>query len=87
MPDSLIYNDLSHLTKPVYWSDSGDWQGNLPVIQTGLIFLNLILIAVGLGYSWARYRWAGMIPLVVFITISVALGAALNSGGRYHHPR
>jgi hypothetical protein len=86
MPDSLINNDLNHLTKAVYWSDSGGWQGNLPVTQIGLIFLNLLLIAIGLGYSWARYRWAGMLPLVIFITISAALGAALNSGGRYLTP-
>jgi hypothetical protein len=86
LPDSLIYNDLSHLTKSVYWTDTGGWQGNLPATQTGFIFLNLILIAVGLGYSWSHYRWAGMVPLVIFMAYSVSLGAALNSGGRYLTP-
>ena len=86
LPDSLIYNDLNHLTKPVYWSDTGDWQGNLPLTQTVLIFLNLILIAIGLGYSWVHHHWAGMIPIAIFIAYSVSLGAAMNSGGRYLTP-
>jgi hypothetical protein len=86
MPDSLIYNDLTHLTQPVYWVDGGDWQGNLPLTQTVLIGLNLFLIAIGLGYSWVHHRWAGMIPMVIFMAYSVSLGVAMSSGGRYLVP-
>lgn len=86
MPDSLIYDDLNHLSQRIYWSDAGGWQGNLPVVQTGLIFLNLLLVAIGLGYSWIHHRWAGLIPMTIFIAYSVSLGAAMNSGGRYLTP-
>jgi hypothetical protein len=86
MPDSLVYDDLNHLSQRVYYIDLGGWQGDLPVIQTGLVFLNLILLALGLGYSWTRHRWAGMIPMFIFIAYSVSLGAAMNSGGRYLTP-
>ena len=86
MPDSLIYDDLNHLSQRIYWVDGGGWQGNLPLAQTGMVFLNLILVAIGLGYSWAHHRWAGMIPMAVFIAYSVSLSAAMNSGGRYLTP-
>lgn len=86
IPNSLVYDDLNHLSQRVYWIDLGGWQGDLPVIQTGLVFLNLILLAFGLGYSWTRHRWAGMIPIFIFIAYSVSLGAAMNSGGRYLTP-
>ena len=86
MPDSLVYDDLNHLIQPIYWSDAGGWQGNLPATQTGLVFLNLVLIAIGLGYSWVHHRWAGMIPLAVFMAYSLSLSSAMNSGGRYLVP-
>ena len=86
LPDSLIYDDLSHLSQRIYWVDSGGWQGNLPAIQTGLVFLNIILVAIGLGYSWVRLRWAGMLPITIFIANSLSTSAAMNSGGRYLTP-
>ncbi len=86
MPDSLIYDDVNHLSRRIYWSDSGGWQGDLPFVQVGLVFLNLVLVAIGLGYSWIHHRWAGMIPMTVFIAYSVSLSAAMNSGGRYLVP-
>ncbi len=86
LPDSLTYDDLNHLSQRKYWVDGGGWQGNLPVAQTGMVFLNLILVALGLGYSWVHHRWAGMIPMTIFIAYSLSLSAAMNSGGRYLTP-
>jgi hypothetical protein len=86
LPDSLIFEDLNNRTQPVYWTNAPGWKGNLPIIQILLIFLNLLLVAVGLGYSWILHRWAGMLPMTIFIAYSVSLGAAMSSGGRYLVP-
>jgi 4-amino-4-deoxy-L-arabinose transferase-like glycosyltransferase len=86
MPDSLIFDNLNHLSQQVYWSDNRVWHGDLPVSQTVLVFLNLFLIAIGLGYSWIHHRWAGMIPMTIFIAYSLSLAAAMDSGGRYIVP-
>ena len=86
LPDSLRYDDLNHLTQRVYWADAGGWQGRLPLGQTGLVLLNLLLLAIGLAYAWVHHRWAGLIPLAIFIAYSVSLAAAMNSGGRYLPP-
>lgn len=86
LPDSLIYDDLFHLADREYWIDFYPWQGNLPLPQILLILLNAILIAVGLGYSWQKYRWIGLVPMVVFIGYSISLALVVTSGSRYIVP-
>jgi hypothetical protein len=86
LPDSVVYDDLNHMSQRTYWIDSGGWDGNLPAVQTALVFLNLILVAIGLGYSWVHYRWAGMIPITIFAAYSVSISVVMNSGGRYLVP-
>jgi hypothetical protein len=87
MPDSLMYDDLIHLSQQPYWVEGKEgWLGDLPVTQTGLVFLNILLIALGLGYSWVHHRWAGMVPMAVFLAYSLGVATAMNSGGRYIVP-
>ncbi|MEL7657577.1 MAG: hypothetical protein AAGU75_16910, partial [Bacillota bacterium] len=86
LPDSLIYDDLFHLADREYWIDFYPWQGNLPLPQILLILLNVMLIAVGLGYSWQKYRWIGLVPMVVFIGYSISLALVVTSGSRYIVP-
>jgi hypothetical protein len=87
MPDSLRYDDLNHLSQQPYWDEGkAEWLGDLPVAQTGLVVLNILLIALGLGYSWVHHRWAGMLPMAVFLAYSLGVAAAMNSGGRYIVP-
>jgi hypothetical protein len=88
MPESPLDYDLDQLGMRAYWQDSlvANWNGSLPTSQTILIFLNLFIIAVGLGYGWKRYHWIGLTPLFIFVTYSLALGLAMDSGGRYIVP-
>ena len=86
LPDSLVYDDLDHLRLRPYWIEGSGWQGNLPPTQVFLILLNIIFIAIGLGYGWSRYRWAGLIPLVIFLGYDFSLTLAMNSGSRYIVP-
>ena len=86
LPDSLIYDDLDHLAQREYWIDLNKWQGNFPPEQIVFILFNLIMIAVGLGYSWHQYRWIGFIPLVIFISYAISLAFGISSGSRYIVP-
>jgi hypothetical protein len=86
LPNTLIFDDLNHLNWNVLSTNSVNWHGDLPLSEILLIFLNLLLVAVGLGYSWIHYRWVGMLPLTIFIAYSLSLGAAMSSGGRYLVP-
>jgi hypothetical protein len=92
LPDSLTYNDLADpnelnaLSLRPYWLDQNNWQGSFPAAQVFFIFLNLVFIAIGLGYSWSHYRWAGLVPLVIFLGYDLSLALAMNSGSRYIVP-
>lgn len=86
LPDSIQYEDLNHLSQREYWQPENTWEGELPAAQMLLIFVNLALIAGGLGYGWVRWRWAGLLPAVLFLVYSLALGFARNSGARYTVP-
>ena len=85
-PDSLVYDDLDHLRLRPYWIEGSGWEGDLDPIQVFFILFNTILIAVGLGYAWTRYRWAGLIPLIIFLGYDLSLAFAMNSGSRYIVP-
>jgi hypothetical protein len=87
IPTSLRYDDLNQLSQQPYWVEGKEgWLGDLPAAQTGLVFLNILLIAIGLGYCWVHHRWAGMVPMAVFLAYSLGVAAAMNSGGRYIVP-
>jgi len=86
LPDALNYDDLNHLSQREYWVPGNPWPGNFSAGQILSIFINLVLLAIGLGYSWSRYRWAGLVPLVIFISYDISLGFAFTSGGRYIVP-
>ncbi len=49
-------------------------------------FCNLILLILGFVYAWHHGRWAGMIPLVVFLSYHLTNSLARSSGSRYLVP-
>ena len=65
------------------------WKEILPalgVAGSALLLLNLGLIALGMGALWARWRWLGLLPLVVALAYSLSNAVARNSGWRYILP-
>ncbi len=67
----------------LYWVD---WNGSLSVSNLVLVICYLVVIAIGLGVSWRRLRWEGMVPLVFSLGYSLANGVARFSGWRYDLP-
>ncbi len=90
LPDSFSQadQDLITLTERPYWQDVlvQKWLGSLTPGQIPTLVLSLALFAIGLAWSWKRWRWAGWVPGVVFIVYCVSLGFARNSGSRYIVP-
>ena len=85
LPDSLRPDDqlLSVLMKRPYWSEGRDL---VAPMQIPFLIINLGLVACGLGWSWKRWRWAGLGPLFVFSVYSLANGFARTSGSRFIVP-
>jgi len=86
LPDNVYIDTTADLSTREYWQDGNHWNGSFPPVQYALIIGNLLLIAVGLGESWRRFRWAGLAPLIVFLAYDLSLGFAMNSGSRYIVP-
>jgi hypothetical protein len=67
----------------LYWLD---WNGSLSWFNLLLILFYLVFIALGLGATWRRARWAGMVPLAFALGYGLANGLGRFSGWRYDLP-
>ena len=90
LPDSLLQKNqvLGTLIERPYWDDAQKdfWNGKLDLEQIPLILLNILIVAVGLSWSWRHHKWAGIFPALLFIAYIITLGFARNSGSRYVVP-
>lgn len=59
---------------------------NLTGYQWILLFLNLSLISIGIGSSFAKWKWAGLFPLVVHLVYSLSSAVGRISGWRFIQP-
>lgn len=86
LPTSLEMNDLQHTVAfpDSFWSD--EWTGSLTAGQAVILFIDLALMALGIGGSWKRLRYVGLVPLVVCLVYFISNGIARTSGGRYLVP-
>jgi len=83
LPNTFALKDLSHTLQAPYWQDVRSWDGTLDWEQTLLTWGNLVLVALGIGDAWRRWRWAGVLPLAMQLGYFLANGLARNSGARY----
>ncbi len=88
LPDSISPSDqvLTELALRPYWVEQEPWFGELKPSQIIFLFINLALVAMGLGWSWRRWHWAGMIPVFFYLVYLVSMGFARVSGSRYIVP-
>lgn len=73
------------LQEPVnlYWVT---WNGSLPWYNAALLIFYLAIIALGLGASWRRWQWIGLLPLAVNVGYALANGISRFSSWRYNLP-
>ena len=67
----------------LYWMD---WNGSLEWYNILLLLFYMALIALGLGASWKRWRWFGLVPLVFSAGYALATAVGRFSGWRYDLP-
>jgi dolichyl-phosphate-mannose-protein mannosyltransferase len=67
----------------LYWMD---WDGHLEWYNLLLVIFYLILISLGLGSAWKRWRWIGLLPLTFSMGYSLATAIGRFSGWRYDLP-
>ena len=88
LPTAFLENDLDHVVNgqgsASLWAVG--WNGRLSLEAAFLLFIELVLMALGIGYCWSRWKIAGLAPLLISLAYMLALGLARTSGGRYIVP-
>ncbi|MEN4011455.1 MAG: glycosyltransferase family 39 protein [Bellilinea sp.] len=85
-PNTWALEDLPNTLQAMYWKDVRQWQGELPAGAHFLLPFNLVILALGIGAAWQRWRAAGLVPLAMMPGYFVANSLARNSGWRYLVP-
>lgn len=83
LPDSFspMRQNLSNLEQRFYWKPETFERERIPYVV-----LNSFLVMVGLAWSWRRWKWVGMIPMLSFLVYSLSLALGRTSGSRYLVP-
>jgi hypothetical protein len=88
LPTTITNDDMDHLVRKQdpssYWNTI--WDGRINTEEGLFIFFNLVIFAMGIGIAWQRYRLAGLMPLITFISYCLGTAVARTSGGRYIAP-
>lgn len=86
LPNSPIFHNFQHVVfqNLPYWDKLGEvWNGEMAVPEMIGLALNLLILSVGMGAAWKKWKWAGLIPVGIFITYNFSTAMAGTAGGRY----
>ncbi len=85
-PSSPVMDNLElTIRKPgSIWDEA--WDGRPDIGGTVMTLILLGIMSVGIGESWRRWKWTGLLPGMIFLAYSLATAAARTSGGRYIQP-
>jgi hypothetical protein len=86
MPLSPVNDDLRTTIMSAGSIWQAEWASPRQPLEMLLLVLNLIILGVGLGVCWSRWRVAGLLPLLTFSIYHLGTAAARTSGGRYVVP-
>lgn len=67
----------------LYWME---WNGSLEWYNIALLLFYLIVISLGLGVAWKRWRWVGLLPLIYNLGYTLGTAVSRYSGWRYDFP-
>jgi hypothetical protein len=85
-PSLLSMDDLEHAVKMPGSMWDPAWNGQLSPGRILVILFFLALLSIGLGVSWKRWRLAGILPFLIYLSYNLATAVARTSGGRYIQP-
>lgn len=84
LPVSARHQNLSQTLESPIWGK--EWTGSLTIENRIMLFINLILIALGISAAWTRWKLIGLIPFLVELLYFFANALARTSGSRYLVP-
>ncbi len=85
LPDSISDGSLYEVV-PFWKNLYDDWLTDLPPVDLAGIVINLLLLSLGIGTAFRKWKWAGLIPLGVLLTYHFSTALVRDAGGRYIVP-
>ncbi|WKZ46641.1 MAG: hypothetical protein QY306_12560 [Anaerolineales bacterium] len=83
-PQSFRIESLrAYVTTEPFW---GNWQGELLSQNRILLFINLGMIALGLGTAWNKHRMLALVPLLIGLGYIASVSVGRISGWRFILP-
>lgn len=76
------YHDNFQISS-LFWVDG---VAGLSGIQWVWLVLNLILVSIGIGSAYGKWRWSGLFPLFIQMTYSLSSAVGRISGWRFIQP-
>ena len=86
IPFQLYPLDYTAILDEPYWKEPDLWHGDMSVSVAAAFALNLGLIALGITYSWKKWRFSGLVPLIINIGYYMSNALGRTSGSRYLLP-
>ena len=86
LPDAPVSENLETIRQRPYWIEQSGWDGSFPGDQVLIIVSNLVMVSAGIAYAWKKFRFSGLVPLLVFLVYDLVLSLSINSGSRYIVP-
>ncbi len=84
LPQSFRIETLrSYVTSESFW---GNWQGEFSLQNWIFLFINMGLIALGLGTVWRKHKLLALVPLLVGIGYNASVSVGRISGWRFILP-
>ncbi len=86
LPMSPGFDNLAHTLEKPFWMEEPVWDGSLQTGQWIALMINLVILALGVGYFFDKNSWWGLMPLMVQLFMNGANTIARSSGGRFLVP-
>lgn len=76
----------TNILEQEYWHEPVTWNGQMPAEHVIAFIFNLILISLGVQYAYTKFKWAGLVPLVLQMSYYLSNALVRTSGSRYLLP-
>lgn len=86
LPVSPVFYGLRDTVETVYPFWQPEWNGDISAVTGFFLFINLVLISLGIGAGWRHAKASSLVPLGTFIFYALANSFGRTSGGRYGVP-
>lgn len=85
-PLDFHVTSLDETVEKPFWDPQSIWTEVMSPSEIVILIGYLLIISLGISFSFRHWKWAGLVPLLFHLTYNGANSIARTSGGRYIVP-